>query len=176
MLLLGSLATGENHYCGPPLAMFIEGTAEQRLSEIAKMHAGGKNAIPALIRQIGEPSVVPVTLGNPYLSHKPPNKQYCGQVAAYLVELVLARETLDLHGFREPVNSLLQGNPDIYIYPLGYIVVDRGSKPISPTSLKKVQSAYAKWWEANSGKSMEDLRNDWRNGIRPLTESLYAWK
>jgi hypothetical protein len=62
------------------------------------------------------------------------------------------------------------------VYGLGYIVDLGNGKPIGKGKLRMIAELYKRWWEANAGKSLESMRDDWRKGTRPLTGSKYVWR
>jgi hypothetical protein len=39
-----------------------------------------------------------------------------------------------------------------------------------------VKKMYVKWWERNKRKSLEQLRAEWKNGIKPLSGTDYQWR
>jgi hypothetical protein len=175
--LLGNSVGMAQARCGAFLSPFIEGAAEARLLRVAELHTMGKKAIPKLLPEIENTEVAPTELENPFLSYRPfISPTLCGAVAAYLIELILGKTSLSIHEFRDETSFLIQGDPENYVYGLGYIIDLGNGKPIGKGKLRKIAGLYKRWWEANASKSLESLREDWRKGERPLTGSDYVWR
>ncbi len=66
--------------------------------------------------------------------------------------------------------------PDNYIYRLGYIAQGNSGEAIKKGALTDVAKLYAEWWRRNADSSLEDMRERWRKGDRPLTGSGYKWQ
>jgi len=63
-----------------------------------------------------------------------------------------------------------------YPYLQGKIVLQGGKKiPISRAQMSDIAGAYRQWWERNKTKSLQELRDAWASGDRPLTGSRFAW-
>jgi hypothetical protein len=164
--------------CSDFLSPYIQGASADRLLKITELHARGKQAIPMLLPEIANTMVAPVSLENPFLSDKPfMSPILCGAVAAYLIEMILGKSSLFIHhGFLDKTSFLIEGDPESYVYGLGYIVDLGNGKPIGKGKLRMIAELYKRWWEANAGKSLESMRDDWRKGTRPLTGSKYVWR
>jgi hypothetical protein len=122
----------------------------------------GKAAIPYLIDAIdrderGFVGFVDVRSSDMHLNVM----NYTGISAAYMIEYLLS----DSIGFQ--------------LYPRGVIVPRaNGNVVYSKLSLddvKAVKKLYRAWWEANRGKSMQELQRDWRAGKRVLNGDHYQW-
>ena len=163
--------------CDDTIRPYVTGDVGERLLRITELHAKGKQAISLLLDEISDSQEAPVKLGNPFLSNRPfESPTYCGSIAAYLIELVLARNNLSLRAFRDYSDSLLQGVPEDYIFPLGYIVDKHSGKPINKRILSQVSRLYKIWWENNANRNIELLRGDWMKGKGPLAGSDYEWR
>lgn len=162
--------------CGS-MSPFVEGPVSERLVRLAELHAAGKRAIAMLVREVASSERAPVTLENPYLSNRPVLSQtHCGIVAAYLIELILGKAALSLREFLQHGAWLIQGAPDNYIYRLGYIAHVSSGEAIDKSALSNVAKLYAEWWRNSADSSLDDLREHWRKGDRPLTGSGYKWQ
>jgi hypothetical protein len=163
--------------CSAFLSPFVDGTAKERLLHIAGLHTKGKAAIPMLLPEIENGKIAPLGLADPSLSSYVPHPTYCGIIAAYLLELTLSKDTLpSQHADGGLMNKLIEFGVGDYIFPLGHITKMRSDRYIRRGELPKIAKLYFAWWNANSGKSLELLRDDWRKGKRPLTGSDYRWR
>jgi hypothetical protein len=176
ILFFNSFAMAQER-CSDFLSPYIQETNTDRLLKITELHARGKQAIPLLLPEIENTEVAPIQLENPFLSYKPfISPTLCGAVAAYLIEMILGKPFLSIHEFQDKTSFMIEGNPESYVYGLGYIIDLGSGKPIGKGKLRKIAGLYRRWWEANAGKSLESMRDDWRRGKRPLTGSAYEWK
>lgn len=163
--------------CSAGLSPFIDGAAGARMLRISEMHGMGQKAIPMLLPEIENTGVSHIRLENPFLSYRPfTSPTLCGAVAAYLIEMVLGKTSLSIHEFEDKTNFLIQGDPENYVYGLGYIIDVGNGKPIDKSKLRKIAGLYGEWWETNADKSLESMRDDWRRGNRPLTGSEFDWR
>lgn len=163
--------------CSDFLSPYIQGTSTDRLLKITSLHAKGKQAIPLILPEIENTEVAPIKLENPFLSYMPfISPTLCGVVAAYLIEMILGKTSLSIHEFQDKTSFLIEGDPESYVYGLGYIIDLGSGKPIGKGKLRKIAGLYKRWWETNAGKSLESMREDWRRGKRPLTGSGYEWQ
>jgi hypothetical protein len=147
----------------------------ERRAAIAALHQMGKEAIPILIARIGDADVAKsstLMLANPALSYVPPDSQrdaYSGVVYAYVIELILARESLNT-GTGDCMFLL---DPRDYAYGHGLIM--KGQNVIRASELNHVKQLYSKWWETHRNEDLYALRSDWQRSMRPLTGSAYHW-
>lgn len=148
----------------------------ERRAAIFALHRIGKQAIPALVTRIADAQVAgsgTVDLQNPILSSVLPNfqrDQFAGVLYAYIIELILGRETLSAEAGK--CDFLLA--QDDYLYGHGAIRKDPNS-PLEPADLSRIQQIYLKWWDANRNKTLTQLRSEWKQSIRPLSSSEYRW-
>jgi hypothetical protein len=116
----------------------------------------GKRAIPSLINSIGSTETIAVAYWNPISSEAPPEgakiRQLATEIYAYMIEIILSKED----------KMLTEYNDD-------------GTCTVSIDDLVKVRRVYSDWWDRNKDKSIEQLRDDWKNGVRPLTGTDYKW-
>jgi hypothetical protein len=100
--------------CGLTLDPIVFGKGpdanRSRVEQIDELHRKGKEAIPALLQSINNAQPVAMTLANPFLSNRTPSmRTYCGVVGAYMIELVLGRNTLLLSPLQGGASVLLHG-------------------------------------------------------------------
>ena len=144
-----------------------------RYHSISCLHSQGKESIPSLIQEIsscGEKTFF--ALANPKNSQFGGFYECYGFYCAYLIELILGKETLD------EVDNLYQyhglGAQGNYVFWDG-LLVDENEKMADKSDLGEIQTIYGSWWEKNKHKSLKQLREDWRNGRGPLAGSRYRW-
>jgi hypothetical protein len=158
------------------LAKLKGGNVCERAAAIRNLHHMGKRVIPVLIQRIGDSEIAnssTLMLANPALSYAPPGSQcdeYSGLLYAYVVELILARESL--HTASQDCNFLFKNLGD-YAYPHGLIV--KNEKVIQASDLPKIKQLYSLWWGKHNNESLLSLRRDWAKSIRPLSGSEYGW-
>lgn len=150
------------------------GTTCQRRAAIVALHQMGKAAIPVLIEHIDDRDVAPsstLMLENPMLSSAPASQkdEFSGVIDAYVVELILARETL--RDDKDCTFLLTEGD-----YAYGWGVIMKDGKLVSADELAHVKKQYLQWWEENRNKSLAALRVEWKKRIRPLTGSEFHWR
>ncbi len=147
-----------------------------RQAAFIELHALGKKAIPPLIDAIDDDSMTFICLNNPHSStiSQGSLSNYSGIMAAYMIELILARDKLKLGGSGDSV-WVFGGDPQNYIYNNGFIVRNDGND-LMHRDVKDISEIYRTWWEQNKSRSIEGLRDDWQNNVRPLTGSDYHWE
>jgi hypothetical protein len=156
------------------MASLKSGTICERRAAIVALHRLGKSAIPALIDHIDDGGVAAsstLMLANPLLSYVPPGSlrdEFSGVIYAYVIELILARDTL-----RDDKDCTFLLNNGDYAYPHGLIM--KGNNIISATELAQVKQAYLGWWVKNRNENLASLRLEWKKSVRPLTGSGYSW-
>ena len=92
----------------------------------------------------------------------PVHENYCGIRAAYMIERILANQD-EKKLFNLCVIVRLKDN-------------QAEMKALSYDDMKDIQKIYGDWWEENKLKSVLELSQDWNDGHRPLTGSIYVWK
>ena len=159
--------------CRSHLAAFMVGPEAERSKAFNRLLGEGVSAIPALIEDVGDKNILLASLAWPGSSTLELQDSYCGVLAAYLIELVLGVPSLSA-----PLdqNSFLGKEPVNYIYDQGRIVYSKGGKAIKPGDLERLQRLYQQWWTANRAKKIQVLREDWKSGRRPLSNTGFAWK
>jgi len=138
----------------------------------------GKPAIPLLIEYIDGDNKRIVGFPNPYSStigaFDIPN--YEGIIAAYAIELILAKDSLS--GNKITYEGTTQINPfKIYSYCV-IARVENGvetQKELTLDDMKIIKNTYRTWWNKNKDKSIEELRNEWKQGKFILSNSGYKW-
>lgn len=142
-----------------------------------KAHNKGKDAIPYLIGLIDCNSESDVGFVNPYSStiDKFLFKNFKGIMAAYAIELILAKDKLEYPVvFKYEFPS--QKHP-YNIYNYGVIFnKQREFKPLSYDETKEIKNIYNNWWDKNKSKSLNQLRLDWKQKGNILKDSPYEWK
>ena len=93
-----------------------------------------------------------------------------GIFAAYLIELILAKENF---------GSEIENENPYKIYKYAVIIkTDNNEKIMQPLvfdDMKKVKMIYIDWWDKNKNKSMDELRSDWKDNNRVLNNSEFVW-
>jgi hypothetical protein len=163
-----------NHSIQPYLETLKSGRNCPRRAAIVALHQMGKTAIPLLIDHINDSDVAPsstLMLANPILSSAPASQkdELSGVINAYVVELILASETL--RDEKDCTFLLSEGD-----YAYGWGVIMKDGEVISATDLAPVKQQYLQWWGKNHNKSLSTLRVEWKKRIRPLTGSEYHWR
>jgi hypothetical protein len=142
---------------------------------IFELHEGGKKSIPLLIREISDDTKILCQIQNPKYSFYGEANTYFGVLSAFVIELIIGREKLNTE--KSLKSEFLLGSDDTnYVYTKGVIIDDENKRSIKEGDLIKIREIYEAWWEKNKSKSIEQLRNDWRNNIRPLSGSKYHWE
>jgi hypothetical protein len=146
----------------------------ERKEKIHELYALRENAIPKLIEEIGSLQKQPFILSAPKNSNiEGPLNCYCGVVAAYMIETILAKENLVLEN---PSPGFFLGTQDEdYVYRQGIITRNNGYR-LESSDLRRIQRLYLRWWQKNKEMSLEEMRNSWQIGLRPLSNSTYRWK
>jgi hypothetical protein len=171
--------------CSDSLDRFLPGAQSDRLKSISQLHARGLAAIPALLLEIGNDRKAEwLTLTSPISSTLPHDLTftYCGLVSAYLIEVILSQDRLELDTKSRPKEAadyhILGWKYGCYPYLVGAIFVSRGTKSerqIGQADLAAVAAKYSAWWDANKFRSLEQLRAAWAKGERPLSGSIFEW-
>jgi len=159
--------------CSGNLDGFVYGSENERSERFNWLFNQKTRAIPVLIEQISNKSLLRNSLAWPGSSTLDLHDSYCGVLAAYLVELVLRMSSLSV-----PLdnNDFLGKDPSNYVYDQGRIVYSSDGRDIGAGDLHRLQIRYRQWWKANQTKAIQELREDWENGHRPLTNTEFAWK
>jgi hypothetical protein len=156
---------------GPASRLLVHNRCELR-SAVLALHAEGREAIPALIEAIGDKTPVPVSLSDPRRSYVKAAEESTprGVIAAYVVELILARTEMNTASSPD-CDFVLE--PQDFLYQQGRIY-DAELREV--TDLVPVQQRYRTWWQSNSGLSLDALREAWSQGHRPLAQSPLQWR
>ena len=135
----------------------------KRYQAIFCLHSLGKEAIPVLIENISREEPTYVSLVNPLTSDRrgATRNMFLGEVAAYIVELILARANLTVDRISDFKHWEL-GSYKNYIYGIGLIVNAHTKKAIGSEELGEIQRIYAEWWNKNKEKSIDELRLWWK--------------
>lgn len=159
------------------LTQIMSESMNVRKKAIINQFCGGKKSIPTLIDDIQRGPETANELTNPTSSIMQEDnlRIFLGAYAAYMIELILAKEELDMKDFYR--SDLLLGSSKNYIFWNGFIV-NRNGDCVSRNQreMDKIALIYKKWWGANNEKPLEQLRNEWKNNIRPLSGSGYHWE
>ena len=146
----------------------------ERRQAIMNLHDQGKASIPYLIEKIDDTEIVIFSMGHPWNSDGIVlynMASYAGTLFSYMVELILARDALQETLTPTP---FFFSNNDNWIYWDG--VIERADKqPLNAEDMKKIKMHYKTWWKNNKEKSIEELREDWKNQKRPLSKTVYSW-
>ena len=152
---------------------------EKNINEIntfCEIHKEGKKIIPDLINSIDTNQKTSVGFIHPlsstiYLFHV----NYAGVLSAYMIEFLLGVEKLEC--IEVDIYSYEKSPYQIFKY--GVIVRKVNDKPVmmplQNNDMKKIKKYYQTWWEKNKIKSIEELREDWRNDKRALSNTEYIW-
>ncbi len=149
---------------------------QHRQKAFVELHAMGKKAIPDLIEAIDDNDTTFIFMQNPasYNFETGALTNYAGILPAYVIELILARDKLKVSGQGDSL-WVFSGDPQNYIFDSGVIVKKEGG-PLTYRDMKKIAEIYRTWWKQNKNRSIEGLRDEWKNNVRPLTGSDYFWK
>jgi len=91
---------------------------------------------------------------------------YDGVFDAYIIELILSTAKLSEEDIRQNRHNLFTRN---------IIIKNVDPTPLEYADILSIKMIYNNWWERNKGKSIEALRQDWKNNKRPLSGSKYSW-
>lgn len=141
------------------------------------VHSMGKDVIPCLISFIDRDKKSVVGFQDPKSStiHSFTFKNYIGIKAAYLIEFILSKDTV------ESVKSNYWEQQTKPYNLFGYSIIVRTEndnpilKPLDYEDMKVLKGIYLKWWQLNKGKSIEVLRKEWKENKRILNYSKYKW-
>jgi hypothetical protein len=87
---------------------------------------------------------------------------YLGIRAAYLIELLLSRDSYNLQEKRR-------------VYGYALIVKDDNYDRLSYQDMVEIKRIYLNWWNENNHKTLQQLRAEWKEGKRPLSGQPYKW-
>jgi hypothetical protein len=129
----------------------------------------GKNAIPHLIKVIDVNEKGFVGFMDP-LDSRIPDAMYnsLGMRAAFEIELMLAIDA----------KASLKSKKHDHVFRYGYIVrrVEKEQlKAMTNEDMKIIKAIYLNWWNQNKTKNIDQLRNDWKKGVQPLSKSAFVW-
>jgi len=146
---------------------------DTKKNAIFELHKNGKKSIPLLIKEISDNTKVINEIRNPLSSFYGEPYVFFGVFSAYVIELILGREKLNTENSYK--SQYLLDEPTNYIYTRG-LIIDEENRIINKEDLIKIRKIYAEWWEKNKDKTIEQLRNDWKKNIKPLSGSKYHWE
>jgi hypothetical protein len=144
---------------------------------IIKLFRSGKEAIPFLIKGISCCDIVTNSLVNPTGSLLTDNHlRICsGAYAAYVIEMILAIDHIDEKKYFMEKDFLFS-EIEHYLYFNGFIVNAKNDcVSQNKKEMTTIAGFYKEWWEKNSQKTLEELKKDWKDGIRPLSGSGFRW-
>ena len=147
-----------------------------RQAAFIELHALGKEAISDLVDAIQDDSMTIICLHNPISSiiTRGSLNNFAGILAAYMIELILAKDKLNLGGDGNSV-WVFGGDPQNYIYDNGVIIRNDGGD-LGHRDIKMIMEIYKTWWQQSQARSIEGLRDEWQNNVRPLTGSDFHWE
>lgn len=137
----------------------------------------GKGPIPCLIDFIDTNKISMVGFQDPKSStiHSFTFKNYIGIDAAYLIELILSKDSIEI----TKGDDWEQKVKPYRIYGYGIIVKTKNNEPIleplNYEDMKAIQAIYLKWWQSNKDKPIELLRKEWKENKHILENSPYKW-
>jgi len=152
------------------------GTDAKRVDAIHMLHRKGKAAIPHLIDRIDDSAhTVRFFLTNPFQSDLSLSAacDYAGLLPAYVVELILARDSMSLQASGTVLVNHLSFSD--YLFSHGVIVRRKDAIAISGADLQLIKTRYRDWWDRHSDLSLEELQACWKSGDQPLSQSEYSW-
>jgi hypothetical protein len=151
----------------------------ERQEAIFKLHNYSKSVIPSLISEIDDDRKIFLGLNNPLSSTFTIESivNYTGILAAYTIELILAREMLYKDDSIKPERILGRKANCIknYIYDSG-VITRTDHNDLNFEDMQKIRSLYERWWEENKSKTIETLRREYLDGSEPLKGSNYFWE
>ncbi len=147
-----------------------------RQAAFIELHALGKEAIPHLVDAIHDDRLTLICLHNPISSRitRGSLNNFAGILAAYMIELILAKDKLHLGGDGDSV-WVFGGDPQNYIYDNGVMARNDGGG-LTYRDIKIIMGIYKTWWQQSQARSIEGLRDEWQNNVRPLTGSDFHWE
>ena len=141
-------------------------------NQVQRIHDYGKSAIPYLIDLIdteakGNPGFV-----NKYSSTIDLSDKYLGMNAAFLVELILAREKIS-----SPLTYYEGTTMFSQVEGISYgVIVKDDSMHLTKEDMINIKSQYSNWWKKYNEKHLSEIRDIWASGDRPLTFSKFNWR
>lgn len=142
---------------------------DQRVA-IRSLHDIGRQAIPLLIGSLDEDAPFDqIQLLDPKLSNIPPDsleRTRIGVLYAYVIELILGRSSLrevDRDGFLLP--------DCVYTYGL----LKKEGQILRQEDMSALRQIYQQWWDRHSDTPLDELRQQWTEGDRPLSGSQFRW-
>ena len=154
--------------CSSPLTQLESTHACEVRDGFVAVHDAGKDAIPMLIDAIDNHSPAQAVVRDSGMENADSTTEL-GVLAAYSIELILARESLSTVSDSNCSSPL---DPADFIYPHGTIEWKTGGT----ADLAEVQSVYRRWWDASADKPLTTLRAEWAGGEGPLAGSAFAWR
>lgn len=151
----------------------------------------GKDVIPYLIDSIGNTKLSLMhDFLDPKLSYIP---DYLfvpwGCRYAYYINYIMEKDNVsDLPNIKKLLLSNLDYSEETWeksisllrLYKYGIISKKTGDTdsivPVKGEDMKKIQAIYAKWWERNKDKTLEEMRDIWRLQPNIIDSAGYIWK
>ncbi len=155
--------------------ILLNGSVYEKQQALAKLHEAGLPSIPVLISAIDADSGFTIPLSDPTSSYIPPGLLDLrpGLIAAHAIELILACDSLMFAaGDSLWVLGVVREH---YVFTHGLIGREGQDRGLTVEEIDEVKTLYEKWWQVNKNKSLDQLRSDWKNSKRPLSNSGYGW-
>jgi hypothetical protein len=158
------------------ISKIVDAPFGERAARIRSLYSSAERTIPNLIEEISSSRRSSVILNDPKSSNiEGPPWRYCGVVAAYVIEMLLARSDLSLTPLPQPHGDFFLGiSSQDYVYTQG-VIRKKNGELIERSDLGKIQALYRHWWQSRKSGTLDDLRKDWQSGSRPLAGSAYHW-
>jgi hypothetical protein len=146
----------------------VSNVIDDSLSFSSEFFEMGKELIPELISFIDLNQIGFMGYHNASSSYIGPYSfNFTGMRAAYLIEYILSDEYVaNYHKLRRHK----------FIYRLGIIFQKGQEEALHLNDMKAIKKKYATWWEKNKFKSLDELKEDWRENKRALNNTAYEWK
>ena len=164
---------------------------KESLDGLLYIYRQGKDVIPYLIDSIGNTEI---SLMGDFLNPKVsiiPDYLFVpkGCLYAYYINYIMEKDNVDdLPNIKEQLFSKWDYSEEIWeeaispirLYKFGIIskkTEDIDSIiPVKGEDMKKIQAIYAKWWERNKDKTLEEMRDIWRLQPSIIDSAGYIWK
>ena len=151
----------------------FSGDRDEIKETLLSLHNNGKDSIPILIKELNNTDVIDVITKNPVSSIFYPTPMTVGELAAFVLELILNKVNIEKDKVYETYN-ILGPEQENYILPQGRIY--KRKKIIKPKHLTKISRHYETWWEQNKHMSLDQLRAHFKLENGPLIGTSYHWE
>lgn len=176
MLSLFSLSCSNGNRPVLDLENFGIESNQEIYQSIKQLFQQGKRSIPDLIEKISDrENVKPYTLHQRSSSvfHVEGVYRCYGFLYAYIIEMIIGEKTFaeveDLRYYP------ILGSDANYMYQAG-VIMDKFGNVATEQDLVEIQRIYKAWWKKNKNKSLERLRKEWWNDLKPLANSPFHWE